>query len=436
MKIDLMGLHFNTESKAEILNLIAGRLDKGKTFIVTPSSEFYWYVSKDNELKRIINSADISLPDGISIVWLSYFLNFPLTFKNYYAKILQALAQMACSLASILVYPPRIKVVLKEKIPGSVFFWDLIKIASEKKMSVFLLGGFGDTPEIVGREIKKRYPQVKIAGTFNGSPGDPHTLKEINDSGAELLFVAYGPGRQEKWIHANLQELCVKVAVGIGGTFDYIAGRKKSPPEFMRSAGLEWLYRLVTQPERFRRIWHATFDFLRGALRYKVFMTLPFRENVCGVIINQEKKVLLVGQKIQIGSFDQRREIINWHFPQGGIDPGESPEKALFREMQEETGLARLKIVREVPGTFKYIWPHYIRPLFSNVRRYKGQEQRVYILQPEGDIKINLQNELSEFFFKWADRNELLASYDRIRKEQLNFILPEIDKFIWPRQTK
>ena len=99
---------------------------------------------------------------------------------------------------------------------------------------------------------------------------DGPIFDQINQSGAQVLFVAFGMGKQEKWIHENLSKMPgVKIAMGVGGSFDFISGKIKRAPLFMRQLGLEWLYRLIQQPSRIKRIFNATIKFPWLALTKK-----------------------------------------------------------------------------------------------------------------------------------------------------------------------
>ena len=113
--------------------------------------------------------------------------------------------------------------------------------------------------------LSKKHPGLKIVGTHAGSPKikEEQSIREkIDDSKADFLFVAYGAPKQEIWISRNLKKLeTVKVAVGVGGAFDFVAGKRKRAPKWMQKIGLEWLYRLLQQPTRIKRIYNATIKF-------------------------------------------------------------------------------------------------------------------------------------------------------------------------------
>ncbi len=141
---------------------------------------------------------------------------------------------------------------------------------------VFLLGAAPGVAERAAAALQKKNPRLVIAGTFAGSPKqeDAHGIVDrINASGAHILFVAYGAPAQDFWIARHLAAMpSVKLAIGVGGTFDFLAGTAKRAPKILRSVGLEWLWRLFTQPRRFRRIIRAVFLFPLLILRHGRFL--------------------------------------------------------------------------------------------------------------------------------------------------------------------
>lgn len=256
MKIDLLGVKIDALKKTEILQKIGSdlRLDKS-IFIVTPYSESIVAAQSDLEFRNILNSADIALPDGIGILWAAHYLKYGKMFR---------------SLFSIFFNSKKIRDPIPEKISGSGFIWDLAKLAANSNCSVFLLGGFDDTPDIVARELKSKFPNIQIAGIYPGTPQEQRIVEKINTSAADFLFVAFGPVKQEKWIYESLPNLRVKLAIGLGGAFDYIARKRPSAPRFWASRGLEWLWRLLTQPWRLYRIFKGIIGLIYYSFVFKL----------------------------------------------------------------------------------------------------------------------------------------------------------------------
>ncbi len=245
--------------------------------------------------------------------------------------------------------------------------------------------------------------------------GQNHNLKlktdaltsAINKAKPDILLVALGAPKQEKWIAENLPKLpSVKLAIGVGGTFDFISGLVRRAPRFMRALGFEWLWRLLIQPWRFRRIFNATIKFIATVLKWRLRMWFVYRSNVVGLIVKDDK-VLLVERADEPG---------HWQLPQGGIDRGEEPRGAFFREMKEEIGIDALSIISHIPRFFRYVWPK-INQLMQG---YRGQRQELFIAEFKGedeDIKLD-QDELVSF--RWVSRDEALSLAHPVRKEQLN----------------
>jgi N-acetylglucosaminyldiphosphoundecaprenol N-acetyl-beta-D-mannosaminyltransferase len=142
------------------------------------------------------------------------------------------------------------------RIAGADLMQELCARAVERQYRLFLYGATEEVSCLAVAELRRRHPGIKIVGRANGyvSQTDMEDLvARIRSSEADILFVALGSPRQEQWIHANIHRLNVKVCQGVGGTFDVIAGKVQRAPRWLRGCGLEWLYRLLSQPSRIRR---------------------------------------------------------------------------------------------------------------------------------------------------------------------------------------
>jgi N-acetylglucosaminyldiphosphoundecaprenol N-acetyl-beta-D-mannosaminyltransferase len=131
-----------------------------------------------------------------------------------------------------------------------------IKLSAKKGYRVFLLGGETGVAEKAAKLLKLKYPELIIAGTQHGyfkSNKEQSIVTRIREAHPDILFAGLGMGRQEKWLAANLNELNVPVSVGVGGSLDVIAGLKSRAPGWARTLYIEWLYRLVIEPQRWRR---------------------------------------------------------------------------------------------------------------------------------------------------------------------------------------
>lgn len=219
--VDFAGIEVDSVTLEEAINKIKGFLDSGTPHVIaTPNPEMIVAAQDDSELKCIINSADLRVPDGISMVVVSKLLGRP----------------------------------LKERVAGIDLMLEMIQLAAEKGFKVFLLGGAPGVAIDAAVKLINRYPCLNIVGTEDGYFGDDSkAIDKIRSAKPDMLFVGLGAGRQEKWLNRHLGELNVPVSLTIGGSLDVISGRKKRAPKWAQSLYIEWLYRLLTEPNRWKR---------------------------------------------------------------------------------------------------------------------------------------------------------------------------------------
>ena len=197
--------------------------NKSCKIIVAPNVEFVMTAQRDKEFKEILQHSELATPDSVGIMWAA---------KRYKAPI-------------------------SERIPGQAYFRKVIEIAEKEGWTIYLLGGMQGIPELTRENLLKIYPNVKIIGLHHGyfnNEEEKEVIEEINKLQPNVLFVALGAPKQEKWIYRNKDILKVDVAAGQGGTFDYEAGRIARAPKIIQKMGIEWLYRLVRQPKRIWRM--------------------------------------------------------------------------------------------------------------------------------------------------------------------------------------
>ncbi len=256
-KIDVAGLKIDAITKSELLSEISERIErKQKTFVSTPYSEFLYASIKDEQLRTEFNKADFAIPDGVGVIWAHAFLAEPVTWPGFLSK-LQIWWQMVWTGASILLNPKYIYRDIPEKIVGADFIWDLAKLAEQKNFTIFLWGSKDNEAKITAQKLIAKFPNLKIVGTSNKNLDDNTIFQDLDSAKPDMLLVALAAQETEKWLAQNLQKTPAMFAIGLGGTFDYIAGTKKQPPQFVRKIGLEWLYRLFTQPSRVFRIYRG-----------------------------------------------------------------------------------------------------------------------------------------------------------------------------------
>jgi N-acetylglucosaminyldiphosphoundecaprenol N-acetyl-beta-D-mannosaminyltransferase len=265
MKVDVAGVLIDNLSLAETIAKIDQMIAAGvPSYVVTPYSELVVFADKNPDYRQVLNSASLSLPDGIGILWAARYLNL------HSVNSFHAFWQLIASLVRLLVNPASALAVFKERVVGSHFIWDLAKLASEKKYSLSLAGGSDAVAAQTANELKTRYPNLAVKLALSGLPFDEKLVREIAATRSDILLIAYSPPRQEIWLQENLNKLNVKLALGLGGTFDYIAGKRLPAPHFLHYMGLEWLWRLLTQPWRIKRIWNAVPVFIWTIYKHKI----------------------------------------------------------------------------------------------------------------------------------------------------------------------
>lgn len=223
-KVDMHGVMIDNVTMNEALDKVLSML-KGQTpqKIFTPNSEIIMLATREPELKHILNGAELVVPDGAGVILASRIM------KNE----------------------------LKEKVSGIDLVKSIFKNTGKRPTSFFIFGGKPGVAEKASINILSDHPKAKILGYRNGYFDEsevPGIIKQINESKAEILLVGLGAPKQEKWIHRYAGELNCKVLMGIGGSIDVFAGTAKLAPEFIRKAGLEWLYRLIKEPKRAKRM--------------------------------------------------------------------------------------------------------------------------------------------------------------------------------------
>lgn len=265
-KIKVLGVQFDACTKDEALgrvnDLFETRGGEGGKQIVTPNPEMILEAEKNADFREILNRAFLSIPDGIGILWASTFQEMSRK-SGKTGKRINALI----SLLSLAIYPRFCRKIFTERITGVDFLESICAVRRKYKTPIFLLGAQEGVAEKVKEILTIRYPGLNIVGTFAGSPHEdnfPVIQAGLAETRPEVLFVAYGSPAQEIWIHKHLKHLpSVKIAMGVGGAFDFIAGVRKRAPKWMQRFGLEWLYRLAQEPKRFKRIWNACVRFPR-----------------------------------------------------------------------------------------------------------------------------------------------------------------------------
>ena len=194
----------------------------GPHFVATVNPEFIMLARKDREFARVLESADLCLPDGIGVVW--------------------AARRQGCQISA--------------PVAGTDMLPPLAAMCARRGLRLFLLGARPGVASQLATQLRATHPTLEVAAyAGDASPsGDAEALKLIHEHRADVVLIAFGAPKQELWFHRVKASLDIKVAMGVGGAFDYLTGRVPRAPIWMRRAGLEWLHRLVRQPWRFRRM--------------------------------------------------------------------------------------------------------------------------------------------------------------------------------------
>lgn len=285
----IMEISVSSGSKAEVLarveDLISDNVsvsgNSHRFYIVTPNPELVLEAQKNEKLKIALNDADFSIPDGIGLSQAAKYLSLTLPKE----KILRFVAGFFQGLrVGVATFFDREWLTREVKtIKGRVFFMDLIKLADKNNWKVFLLGGLGQEALAASQKLEIRYKKLKVEA--DGGPKldknaqaitevdkkiEKDVIDKINKFNPDLLFVAFGNPKQEIWIYDNLLKLNIGGAMAVGGSLRYLAGLSSLPPVWMEKVGLEWLWRLVTEPFRLPRIWNAVVVFPWKVFLYKI----------------------------------------------------------------------------------------------------------------------------------------------------------------------
>lgn len=206
--MNVLGVKIDDVSMQEALIKIEKWIwNPGKHYVVTPNPEIIMTAQKDKKLMEILNKADLAIPDGVGL---------------------------------------KLSGKVKNTVAGTDLMEKLIALSGEKGFKIAFLGGQEGIAERLAERLTREYQNILI--TFAGSDGN---IGQIPPT--DLLFVAFGAPKQEKWIDDNLSKQPVNVMMGVGGAFDYLSGKTLRAPVWLRNLGLEWLFRLVTQPWRIKR---------------------------------------------------------------------------------------------------------------------------------------------------------------------------------------
>lgn len=198
-------------------------------------------INDDPCLAEIVNACPLINADGSSIVWAAKQLGIP----------------------------------LKERVTGCDLFQKLVALAAEKNYKIYLFGAKEEVVSVVKEIFEQKYPALQIVGYRNGyftEADEPDMVADMAASGADMMFVAFSSPKKEYWVHKYLNQLNIPFVMGVGGSFDIVAGKTKRAPVWMQKIGMEWFYRFIQEP---RRMWKR---YVIGNIKF-VLLTYKYKRN-------------------------------------------------------------------------------------------------------------------------------------------------------------
>ena len=223
-RIDVLGVEFDDMDIVEAVELAMGFMEERRcAYAVTPNPEIVLECRKNRKLAAAVRAADMVLPDGVGVIYASRILGTP----------------------------------IKNRLPGIDFASALMARMSECGKKVFLLGAKSGVAELAAERLTERYPGLEICGVNDGyfaQEDNELVLEKINALSPDLILVCLGAPRQEIWMKNNAELLNAGLMIGLGGAMDVYAGVVERAPRKWRKLGLEWLYRLIKEPRRIKRM--------------------------------------------------------------------------------------------------------------------------------------------------------------------------------------
>jgi len=226
-RVNILGIDIHKVNMEETLKRIELFIKERKKScsVFTPNVNMITRSIKDEKLKHSLIKADLLVPDGMPLIWVSKILNTP----------------------------------LEEKVEGTDIFFNFCRIASSKNYRIFLMGAKEGIAQKAAIRLKKKFKNLNIIGTYSPLFGfekdkdeSDKMIKMLKDSDADILFMGISEGKGEKWIHKNKDNYKIPVSIQVGASFDIAAGEKKITPVFIKNSGFSWLWRLIQEP---RRLW-------------------------------------------------------------------------------------------------------------------------------------------------------------------------------------
>ncbi|MFS1511241.1 WecB/TagA/CpsF family glycosyltransferase [Chengkuizengella sp. SCS-71B] len=222
--VTMYGIDVSKMNMKETVQYLTEAIQHKKTHqIITANPIMFMAALNDATFAKAMQSAELVVPDGTGLVWAADYIGQP----------------------------------VKERVPGFDLMFELLKVANEKQWKVYMLGTTAEVIQKSSEKLKMQFPNVHFVGARDGyfsENEDMQVVEDIRKLSPDLLFVARSVDTQEPWIYKYKHKLDIPVMMGVGGTFDIIAGKLKRAPKWMQKLRLEWFYRLLQQPSRYKRM--------------------------------------------------------------------------------------------------------------------------------------------------------------------------------------
>ncbi|MFW5888575.1 MAG: WecB/TagA/CpsF family glycosyltransferase [Patescibacteria group bacterium] len=395
-KIRILRVNVSILTYNKVLSKIKRFLQDGKQhYIVTPNPEILLKASifdhGDEELAYILNKADLAVADGIGVKLAGYLMGFNIpriTGADLTPKILGMAEKRGLKVA-----------IVKPK----------DSLASEKE---------------IDHALRKKYPLLKFSIKNLTAKDGQYDSKNTDIEGffPDILLATLGSPDQEKFIyHALSKHKNIKLAMAIGGSLDFLAGRIKRAPAPLRKAGLEWLWRLIKQPKRIKRIYNAVILFPYAFIKWRYLQPFLYRRNVACFLYKKE------GSSYQILIVERQGRKGHWQIPQGGVER-EGIMKAGCRELKEELNCDKFIPKKVYKLKTKYFFPFKKKKKIKG--GYKGQKQDLFIAEFTGkdkDIKTNFWDHRN---WMWVDANNVLTYIHPLRRNKTGIFLRKFFEYV------
>jgi N-acetylglucosaminyldiphosphoundecaprenol N-acetyl-beta-D-mannosaminyltransferase len=221
--VEILGIRVDDATYADLLAKVDEFVAAGQPHqVVTVNTEMLVAAYGDSKLAEMLNAGDLNVADSVGVILASRLLGYP----------------------------------LRERVTGSDGIHELARHCAKRGYRVFLLGALPGVAERTAQKLQAEHGELQVVGTYAGSPNPDDSeavISRVEAVSPDLLLVAYGVPAEERWIGTYGRRLGVPVMIGVGGTFDFVAGVIPRAPGWMRTVGLEWLYRLIREPWRWRR---------------------------------------------------------------------------------------------------------------------------------------------------------------------------------------